>query len=126
MAGGVTGMHLLPHDKTFFGDRLIVPNKISCLWWTVLPPKSSWSSPMFSLDAISWGTRDDSLSESIRQAVGGYDGSNDFTKMGYVDIQGWLITGDQPLTKDLTATPNQLVDDYIRKIPVPVLNDGIS
>ena len=103
---GVTGMHYLPHDKTFFGDRLIVPNRINALWWTVLPPRSIWSSPMFDLDAISWGTRDDSLSESIRQAVTGHDGANDFTKMGYVDIQGWLIAQNTPLTKDLTASPN--------------------
>ena len=129
---GLTGMTYLPHDKTAFGDRLIVPNQITPIFWTALPPRSVWSAPMFSLDMISVGIREDSLSESIRQVIGGLpggdnlfqDGSNDFIKQGYVDIQGWIITGDVPLTKQLTATPRQIIDDYIRKIPVPYVNPG--
>lgn len=121
---GVTGMHMLPHDRTFFGDRLLVPNKINALWWTVMPPRSIWSANMFDVDMIAVGRDDDSLSESIKQLITGSDGSNDFVKMGYIDIQGWIIAQNTPLTKDLTASPNQIIDDYIRKIPVPVLNDG--
>ena len=123
----LTGMNYLPHDKTFFGDRLLVPDKINALWWTVLPPQSVWSAPMFDLDMIAVGRRDDSLSESIRALLPGFDqGPNDFIKMGYMDVQGWIIAQNTPLTKDLTATPNQLIDDYIRKVPIPQLNDGNS
>ena len=128
----LAGMNYLPHDKTFFGDRLIVPNRLNYLWGTAIPPLSVWSASMFDVDFISVGSRDDSLSESIRQFITNLpfadnlfqDGANDFIKMGYMDIQGWLIAENVPLTKDLTATPNQLIDDYIRKVPVPVLNDG--
>ena len=128
----LAGMTYLPHDKTFFGDRLIVPNQITPIFWTALPPRSVWSAPMFDADFISVGRRDDSLSESIRGLItalpGGdslfEDGANDFIKQGYVDIQGWIITGDVPLTKNLTATPRQIIDDYIRKVPVPYVNPG--
>ena len=123
----LAGMNYLPHDKTFFGDRLLVPNQINALWWTVLPPMSVWSAPMFDVDMISVGRRDNSLSESVRALIPGFeDGATDFIKMGYMDVQGWLIAQNTPLTKDLTATPNQLIDDFIRKVPVPVLNDGDS
>ena len=128
----LTGMTYLPHDKTFFGDRLIVPNQITPIFWTALPPRSVWSAPMFDLDFVSVGIRDNSLSESIRSIIGALpggdnlfeDGSNDFIKQGYVDVQGWIITGDVPLTSQLTATPRQIVDDYIRKVPVPHVSAG--
>ena len=121
----LAGQQLLPHDKTFFGDRILVPNQVNALWWTALPPRSVWSASMFDVDMISVGTRDNSLSESVRALIPGFqDGANDFIKMGYVDIQGWLINYDQPLTATLTATPEQIIDDYIRKVPVPYVNPG--
>lgn len=123
----VAGMTYLPHDKTWWGDRLIVPNRVNALWWHALPPRSVWSAPMFDVDMISVGQRDNDLEESLRNLIPGFaDGSNDFIKMGYVDIQGWLINYDQPLTETLTATPDQIIDDYIRKVPVPQVNPGQS
>lgn len=120
-----TGLMHLPHDGTFFGDRLMVPNRINALFWEVIPPFSVYSMPMFDVDFISVGTRDASLSESIRALISGFsDGANDFIKMGYMDVQGWIIGGDRTLTESLTATPDQIIDDYIRKVPVPQVNPG--
>lgn len=129
----VTGMTYLPHDKTFFGDRLTVPNRITPIFWQMLPPNTVWSAPMMEFDAISVGTRDASLSESIRSFIGSLgipgvsfeDGSNDFIKQGYFDLQGWVISYDTPLVDNfLDSTPEQLVDDYIRKVPVPYVDPG--
>ena len=86
----LAGMNYLPHDKTFFGDRLIVPNRLNYLWGTVLPPQSVWSASMFDVDMISVGTTDDSLSESIKTFIRNLpladqlfaSGANDFIKMG--------------------------------------------
>ena len=129
----ITGMTHIPHDKTFFGERLAVPNQVTPLWWQFLPPNTVWSCPMFEADFISVGTRDNSLSESIRNFIAGLnvpvgnfeDGANDFVKMGYFDLQGWIISYDTPLVHSFTdATPEQIVDDYIMKVPVPYVAPG--
>ena len=129
----ITGIAHIPHDKTFFGDRLAVPNQITPIWWQFLPPNTVWSAPMMEFDAISVGQRDASLSESIRSFIDSLsipgvsfeDGANDFIKQGYFDLQGWLVSYDQPLVDSFTdATPEQIVDDYIRKVPVPYVERG--
>ena len=129
----ITGMTHLPHDKTFFGDRLAVPNRVSPIWWQFLPPNTVWSAPMVEADVIAVGHRDDSLSEAVRNFIGSLpvpfgnfeQGANDFRKMGYFDLQGWIISYDQPLLDDFTdATPEQIVDDFILKVPVPYVAAG--
>ena len=131
------GMNYMPHDKTFFGDRIAVPNEITPIWWTVLPPMSVFSAPNMMFDYISVGQSDENLLASLRTTLGnlsdsllGIDyasGATDFVKRGFFDLQGWIISGDYPLGESngiFTATPEQLVDDYIRKIPVPYVSGG--
>ena len=129
----LAGQTFLPHDKTKFGDRLAVPNKITAIDWYLLPQGAVWSCPMWEADFIAVGSRDNSFSESIRNIIAGLpipfgnyeDGANDFIQMGYFDLQGWIISYDVPLATELSlATPNQLVDDYIVKVPVPYVSPG--
>ena len=129
----LSGKQYLPHDKTFFGDRLAVPNRITPIYWYMLPLGSIWSCPMFEADFIAVGSRDNSFSESVRNLIAGLpipfgnyeDGANDFIQMGYFDLQGWIISYDVPLATELSAaTPQQLVDDYILKVPVPYVAAG--
>ena len=121
-------MNYMPHDKTFFGDRIAIPNEITPIWWTVLPPMSVFSAPNMMFDYISVGNADESLLGSLRTTLGnltdralGIDfssGATDFVKRGFFDLQGWIISGDYPLGEAnglFTATPEQLVDDYIRR-----------
>lgn len=133
---GVTGMMHLPHDKYHFGTRYAVPNEVRPIWWWCLPPQSAISIPRMSLEYWSVGTGDQDLLASIRDVLSTLasqvgisyaSGELGFEYRGYFDLQGWIISGDYPLGEDnqlFTATPQQLVDDYIRKIKVPYVNPG--
>lgn len=129
----IAGTAHLPHDKTKFGDRLAVPNQVTPIDWYLLPMGSTWSAASWEADFIAVGKRDVSLSESIRNVISNFDipgldpdrGETNFKKMGYFDLQGWVISYDQPLTSELNqATAVQLVDDYIKKVPVPYVSPG--
>ena len=122
---GMIGMNFLPHDKYVFKDLILVPNEITPIFWEPIPPKSKWSAAAFEMDMIAVGENDYSIGNALRQRIPGVsDGTNNFTKQGFVDIQGWLISNSQPLTADFTATPEQIVDDWIRKIRVPHKSSG--
>ena len=122
----VTGMDYVVHPVRDWGDRLFVPDEVRPFYWQLVPPKSVWSSPRFDVDFVSVGQRDFSLSESIRDALPGYnDGTTDFIAQGFVDIQGWVIQDFKPIGGDLDGlTPEMLVNDYIKLIANPSLDSG--
>lgn len=122
----VTGLDYINHPVRDWGDRLLVPDAVTPFYWQLVPPKSVWSSNRFDIDMVSVGQRDFSLSESIRDALPGYnDGTTDFIAQGFVDIQGWIIQDFKPIGGDLDGlTPRQLVDDYIKLIANPSLDEG--
>ena len=124
----VTGMDYVNHPVRDWGDRLLLPDKVTPFYWQVIPPKSVWSSPRFDIDFVSVGNRDFSLSETIRDALPGFnDGTTDFIAQGFVDIQGWVIQDFKPIGGSLDGlTPDILVRDYIKQINNPKLDAGHS
>ena len=122
----VTGMDYVVHPVRDWGERLFVPDQVVPFYWQLVPPKSVWSSPRFDVDFMSVGQRDFSLSESLRDLLPGFDsGTADFVKQGFVDIQGWVVQDFKPIGGDLDGlTPQQVVDDYIKVIANPSLDEG--
>ena len=120
----IAGTTYLPHDKLLWWDRIIKPNEINVLFWEPLPPRSGWSAPSLEMDFVAVGEQDESLANDIRAIFRGDSSTNEFIKMGFMDIEGWFISNSHPLTADFDATPEQIVDDWIPKIPVPHVSSG--
>ena len=123
----ITGMDSVVHPVRDWGDRLVVPDKVMPFYWQLLPTDSVWSAPQFNIDFVSVGQRDFSVSESIRSIIPGFnDGTTDFIAQGFVDIQGWLIQDWEEVGGSLgDITPNQVVQDYVRKIANPKLDANL-
>ena len=113
-------------DYQWFKDDIIRPNEITPIFWAPIPAHGVFSMPQLNIDMIATGQSDFSASETIRQRIpGAANGTNNFVKQGFVDIQGWLISNSVPLTEDFDdSSAKDIVDDWIRKVRVPRLDSG--
>lgn len=134
---GMTGLMHIPHDKFHFWTKRVLPNEVTPIWWYTLAPASAVSIPNISFDYWSVGEGDFSPGNTFREKLSGLTntllgidfstGELDFRYRGFFDLQGWIISGDYPLGESgglFTATAKQIVDDYIRKVPVPYVSPG--